>query len=91
MAAGAEGSILFWDLRTGAQAAVFDDTHSESVTQVLLPCFLHRAACLEQVMAAAVLTVICVLLVKHRHSQFLSRMVTSRPHCCFLLQCRADT
>lgn len=36
VAAGAEGSILFWDRRTGAQAAVFDDTHSESVTQVRL-------------------------------------------------------
>ena len=36
VAAGAEGSILFWDCRTGAQAAVFDDTHSEAVTQVLV-------------------------------------------------------
>ena len=36
VAAGAEGSILFWDRRIGAQAAVFDDTHSEAVTQVLL-------------------------------------------------------
>eukprot|EP00891_Asterochloris_glomerata_P000591 jgi/Astpho2/591/Aster-x0944 len=36
VAAGAEGSILFWDRRTGAQAAVFDDTHSESVTQAAL-------------------------------------------------------
>ena len=35
VAAGAEGSILFWDRRTGVQAAVFDDTHSEAVTQVL--------------------------------------------------------
>ena len=35
VAAGAEGYILFWDRRTGAQAAVFDDTHSEAVTQVL--------------------------------------------------------
>ena len=32
--AGGEGSLLFWDRRTGGALATFDDTHAEAVTQV---------------------------------------------------------
>jgi len=32
--AGGEGTLLFWDRRTGAQLAAFEDTHAEAVTQV---------------------------------------------------------
>ena len=35
--AGGEGTLLFWDRRTGAELARFDDTHAEAVTQVRAP------------------------------------------------------
>ena len=34
VAAGSDGQVLFWDRRTGQQAAAFTDMHAEDVTQV---------------------------------------------------------
>lgn len=34
VAAGGQGSVLFWDRRTRRPLAEFDDTHMDDVTQV---------------------------------------------------------
>ena len=83
VAAGAEGSILFWDRRKGAQAAVFDDTHLEAVTQVLI-CHASctgqpalRGSWLLQCKRDVGVIGICMLLVKHRLSRLFLCMVTA--------------
>jgi hypothetical protein len=43
--AGGEGTLLFWDRRTGGELARFEDTHAEAVTQVCEPSPLRCRGC----------------------------------------------